>query len=228
MSKLVQTPPFPRTPYPFDQSGQHDFTGLDSISEWLRLNRHNEETEEDDYHPEALAFTADDWIACDGAEDGSWVVGAPDWLNESTEGITSSVREVIATPHNTESTSDSDTSSDMYSPSDVGSDKGGSSAFIGLATKQNVIPSAEGLPPRGIVRRQSDCSEVEFKMPERKRPRLDPCKSCMIDSDAFDVLIDRSDYQRLSRPHRNSAHAHPTTGGPDTGLSIPPIPQNRG
>ena len=61
--------PFPRTPYPFDQPHADNFAGLKFVSDWLELPEESEE-----YYPESNALSPEDWIACNGQEDSTWVV----------------------------------------------------------------------------------------------------------------------------------------------------------
>jgi hypothetical protein len=157
--------PFPRTPYPFDQLNADNINGLASISEWLELPEQSEEC-----HAESNALTPDDWIALDGQEDSTWVVGEPDWLEEATQ----NAEPVPGGPLETESSSCStDTTAslaDLYSPQDTLADPEESHEQAVERTLSLYPPS-----PRGVVRRRD--SEEELQLPERKRPRLGRCMS---------------------------------------------------
>lgn len=174
-------PPLPRTPYPFDQPAQHSARALESISEWLELNRDNYQQENDNFNVETLALTPEEWIACNGGEDDAWVVGAPDWVNEGNGIGTMNIGAGRPISPCTGSTSESTGISDLYSPEDRDTD--GSAEAATTSRVGEVMPPAEhknvGPPsPRGTVRRRSVGSVAECQLPERKRPRLDRCKFC--------------------------------------------------
>lgn len=108
-------PPFPRTPYPFDQPAQHSARALESISEWLELNRGNYQQENDNFNVETLALTPEEWLACNGGEDDAWVVGAPDWMNEGNGISTMTIGAGRPISPCTGSNSESTGISDLYS-----------------------------------------------------------------------------------------------------------------
>lgn len=157
--------PFPRTPYPFEQQNTDEFAGLASISDWLELSLAREE-----YHPEGNALTPEDWIACNGQEDSTWVVGEPDWLEEVTAGAeiisgAPSKAESIASPADVVGSI-----SDLSSPQDTLEEDVEASHPTHLPAAD--VSAALCPPPnRGVVRRRG--SDEELQLPERKRPRLE-------------------------------------------------------
>jgi hypothetical protein len=168
-----QEKPFPLTPYPFHRSDVELPTGLASITEWLDLPEESE-----DYHPEDNALTPEEWIACDGQEDATWVVGEPDWLGEGTKQI-EVVSGDLSRPESSSSSGDSTTSiSDVTSPHDTNTNlelpQGQTEDHsLPIDIPDRTVPLGLG-PIRGVVRRRD--SEEEIPLPERKRPRLERCK----------------------------------------------------
>jgi hypothetical protein len=165
--------PFPRTPYPFHELNTNGSTDLASISEWLEIPE-----ESDDYHPESNALTPEDWIACNGQEDMTWVVGEPDWLEETTKNA-EIVPGGLSRAESASSSVDSTAYlSDLSSPEDT---------HVGPEQAHDQMPEYT-FPPdameepsslssnttRGVVRRRE--SGDELQLPERKRPRLERCK----------------------------------------------------
>ena len=174
MATHAQGNPFPLTPYPFHRSDADVSVGLASISEWLDLPEQSE-----GFHPEDNALTPEEWIACDGQEDATWVVGEPDWLEEGTKHI-EVVPSDLSRPKSSSSSGSSTTSlSDVTSPHDMNIDweltqvqREDHSLPIDIPDK--TIPFDLN-PMRGVIRRRD--SEEEIPLPERKRPRLERCKS---------------------------------------------------
>lgn len=185
--------PFPRTPYPFEQQNTDEFAGLASISDWLELSLAREE-----YHPEANALTPEDWIACNGQEDSTWVVGEPEWLEEVTAGA-----EIISgAPSRAESIpSPADvvaSISDLSSPQDTLEEKSSADGEASHPTQPPAadVPLALCPPPnRGVIRRRG--SEEELQLPERKRPRLERRKRLEL-KDCDDRLTDDGSNHRPS------------------------------
>jgi hypothetical protein len=174
MATHAQGKPFPLTPYPFYRSDADDSTGLAPISEWLDLPEQS-----DGYHPEDNALTPEDWIACDGQEDATWVVGEPDWLEEGTKQI-EVVPGSLSRPESSSSSGNSTTSlSDVTSPHDTNTNL---ELPQGQTEDQSLAIDIPGKtvqlylnPMRGVIRHRD--SEEETQLPERKRPRLERCKS---------------------------------------------------
>jgi hypothetical protein len=159
---------------------QHNFTGIGAVSEWLDLHEHVQ-AQNEDYNPESLALTPNDWIACDGEEDDTWVVEAADWLNNGSNVSQPMACDVVrraVTPPSTEA-STSDSSSDMYSPEDemtIATGSPGMVSAVALAptVRANQLQNAAPMPT-GTTRSRNDEGEVDLQFPERKRPRLEPC-----------------------------------------------------
>lgn len=163
---------FPRTPYPFDQP--HEFTGLASISEWLELSEEIEEC-----HAESNALTPEGWIACDGQEDPTWVVGEPDWLEEGTKNAEITPGTLVEAESIPSSADITDSISDLSSPSETLAER--TQPDDGAPeTTQPLVSGDKSLslrppPTQCVIRKRS--SEEEIQLPERKRPRLEKCKS---------------------------------------------------
>jgi hypothetical protein len=161
---------------------QHNFTGIEAVSEWLNLHeREHVQAQDEDHNPESLALTPNDWIACNGEEDETWVVEAADWLNNGSSVSQPMACDVVrraVTPPSTE-TSSSDFSSDMYSPEDemiVARGSPGMVSAVRLEPPAGTNQSQGAAPmPTGTVRSRTDEGEPDFQFPERKRPRLEPC-----------------------------------------------------
>ncbi|KAM0718992.1 hypothetical protein Q7P37_004897 [Cladosporium fusiforme] len=190
---------FPQTPYPFDQP--HEFAGLASISEWLELS---EQTEE--YHAESNALTPEDWIACDGKEDPTWIVGELDWLEEDTkdpEVITGRSLEAESVPSSANS---NESISDLSSPPETLAEQTQSNAEASGST-QPLISGDKSMPlrpttPQGVTRkRNSQSSDEEFQLPERKRPRLER------------LIIEKSQHS-IASPRLLTPHYEPTPVSP--------------
>lgn len=173
MAIYEQEKPFPLTPYPFHRSDVELPTGLASITEWLDLPEENEE-----YHPEDNALTPEEWIACDGQEDATWVVGEPDWLEEGTKHTEvvpddlSRSESNFSSGNSTTSLSDvafaHDTNTNLELPQDQMKE-----CSLPIDILDKTAPFH--LNPRGAIRRRD--GEEEIQLPERKRPRLERCKS---------------------------------------------------
>lgn len=174
--RFSQVPPFPRTPYPFEQPPQHSARALESISEWLELNRDSYQQENNNFHVEALALTPDEWLACNGAEDDTWVVGEPDWVNQGHGVGAMAISAERPTSTCTESTTDSTGTSDLYSPEDHDTDEATKAAETIRVGKVTPVTEHDNADPRGTVRRRSISSVADCQLPERKRPCLDRCK----------------------------------------------------
>lgn len=176
MAIHAQEKPFPLTPYPFQRFDADVPIGLASISEWLDLPEQSE-----GYHPEDNALTPEEWVACDGQEDATWVVGEPDWLEEGTKQI-EAVPGDLSRPESSSSSGDSTTSiSDFTSLHDTNTNLEHSQGQTEDHSPPIDIPDRTvplGLNPmRGVIRRRD--SEEEIPLPERKRPRLERCKSAI-------------------------------------------------
>ena len=170
MAIHAQEKPFPLTPYPFQRFDTDVPMGLASISEWLDLPEQSE-----GYHPEDNALTPEEWVACDGQEDATWVVGDPDWLEEGTKQI-EVVSGGLSRPESSSSSGDSTTSiSDVTSPHDTNTNL----ELPQGQTEDHSLPIdiPDKTAPfhlntmRGVIRRRD--SEEEIQLPERKRPRLE-------------------------------------------------------
>lgn len=173
MATYPEDKPFPLTPYPFCQPNADESTSLASISEWLELPGENEA-----HDPESNALTPEEWIACNGQEDTTWVVGEPDWLDEGTKnvdivsgrllglGSTSSSDGSIVSPDYDSSSQDTD--ADFDQPQDQVAEH----PLLPDVSNQPIQPGSN--PLRGVIRRGD--SEDEVQLPERKRPRLERCK----------------------------------------------------
>jgi hypothetical protein len=173
MATHAQGKPFPLTPYPFQRFDADVPIGLASISEWLDLPEQSE-----GYHPEDNALTPEEWIACDGQEDVTWVVGEPDWLEEGTKQI-EVVPGDLSRPESSSSSGDSTTSiSDLTSPHDANTNLELPQGQTEDHTLPIDIPDRTvplGLNPmRGVIKRRA--SGEDIPPPERKRPRLERCK----------------------------------------------------
>lgn len=168
--------PFPRTPYPFDQPHADNFAGLKFVSDWLELPEESEE-----YYPESNALSPEDWIACNGQEDPTWVVGEPDWLEDGVgnadiipaacleAGSTSPLPDTASSP------------SDLSSPQGASEDAAyaqdpASEAIHASSITTDVIALPCAVPSRGMIRRRGIGDEEDSQAPERKRPRLERCK----------------------------------------------------
>lgn len=167
---------------------QHNFTGIEAVSEWLDLHEHEHgQAQDEDYNPESLALTPNDWIACNGEEDETWVVEATDWLNNGSSvsqpvACDLTTRAVVAPPSTEASSSDS--SSDVYSPEDeIVQGLPGMVSAVDLAPTSRLQQSQNDTNgTRGSIRPRVDDDGAEFKFPERKRPRLEPCKYLVLRS----------------------------------------------
>jgi hypothetical protein len=174
MAAHAQGKPFPLTPYPFHRPDADVSTSLASISEWLDLPEESEE-----YHPEGNALTPEEWIACDGQEDATWVVGEPDWLEEGTKHI-EVVPGDLSRPESSSFSGNSTTSlSDVTSPHDTNTNleppqDQTEDYSLPIDIPGRMVPPYLS-PMRGVIRRRD--SEEEIQLPERKRPRLERCKS---------------------------------------------------
>jgi hypothetical protein len=174
MATHAQGKPFPLTPYPFHRPDADVSTGLASISEWLDLPEGSEE-----YHPEDNALTPEEWIACDGQEDATWVVGEPDWLEEGTKHM-EAVPGGLSGPESSSSSGNSTTSlSDVTSPHDTSTNlelpqDQTEDYSLPIDIPDKTVPLYLN-PMRGVIRRRD--SEEEIQLPERKRPRLERRKS---------------------------------------------------
>lgn len=165
--------PFPRTPYPFEQPSADEFAGLASISDWLQLPEESEE-----YYPESNALTPEDWIACDGQEDPTWVVGELEWLEEGTKNADIVPGRLLGTESIASSAESTVSLSDLSSPQDTTGDQEQShdqTAEYTLPPGSPDRPESFCPPPtRGVIRRRDSAEELQ--LPERKRPRLERCK----------------------------------------------------
>lgn len=174
MAIHAQEKPFPLTPYPFQRFDADVPIGLASISEWLDLPEQSE-----GYHAEDNALTPEEWVACDGQEDATWVVGEPDWLEEGTKQI-EVVSGDLSRPESSSSSSNSTTSNfDVTSPHDTNTNLELPQGQTEDHSLPMDIPERTGPLSlnrmRGVIRRRD--SEEEISLPERKRPRLERCKS---------------------------------------------------
>lgn len=165
--------PLPRTPYPFRETNTDQSADLASISDWLEISGGDEI-----HHPESNALTPEDWIACDGKEDTTWVVGEPDWLEEGTKdvdiipGRLSRAESVSSSTDSTTSLSDLSCSQDTNVSSEQPHDQ-----IAEPACPSGALNEPNSLGPettRGRVRRRN--SGEELQLPERKRPRLKRCR----------------------------------------------------
>lgn len=165
--------PFPRTPYPFHAFNTDGSADLAPISEWLEIPG-----ADDDYHPESNALTPEDWIACDGQEDTTWVVGEPDWLEETIKnaeivpGRLSRAESISSSVGSTAYHSDLSSPQDTHADPEQAHDQMPQYTFPPDATEKpsSLCPNST----RGVVRRRE--SGEELQLPERKRPRLERCK----------------------------------------------------
>jgi hypothetical protein len=173
MATYSTSEPLPRTPYPFHQPNANESTSLASISEWLETPG-----ESDAYHPESNALTPEDWIACNGQEDTTWVVGEPDWLEETTKNA-EIVPDSFSRPESIPSSVDSTAClSDLSSSQGTNTDP-----ELPLNQMPDYTLPSDAMdkpdllclnPTRGVVRRRE--SGEESQLPERKRPCLERCK----------------------------------------------------
>ena len=106
-------------------------------------------------------------------------MGEPDWLEEGTKQI-EVVSGDLSRPESSSSSGDSTTSiSDVTSPHDTNANlelpQGQTEDHsLPIGIHDRTVPLGLG-PMRGVIRRRD--SEEEIPLPERKRPRLERCKS---------------------------------------------------